>query len=174
MIALDAEDDALVYVGLGGRVTGLLEHAARHRAGVEVDRRKGSAARAQLLEYLGGGRQSFELRLRPLGTTFQRRAWEALVQIPFGQTRSYADQAHAIGMHGGARAVGGANGANPLPIVVPCHRVLGASGKMTGFGGGVDTKRWLLALERDGRVPGWTPAQRAARSTGASQLGLFA
>ena len=171
VIALDADDDAVVFIGLGGRLHGLVEHARRHGARMEVERRKHTAARVQLREYLQGGRQAFDLRTRPMGTTFQRRAWEALLDIPFGQTRSYAAQAETIGMGGGARAVGRANGANPIPIVIPCHRVLGASGSMTGFGGGVDTKRWLLALEREGRAPEWTPAERSARA--GAQLGLF-
>lgn len=171
-IALDADDDAVVFIGLGGRLHGLIEHARRHGARMEVERRKHTAARVQLREYLHGQRQVFELRTRPMGNTFQRRAWEALQEIPFGQTRSYAAQAEAIGRDGAARAVGRANGANPIPIVIPCHRVLGASGSMTGFGGGVDTKRWLLQLEREGRAPDWTPAERLAHA--GAQLGLFA
>ncbi len=141
---------------------------------MEVESRKRTAASTQLREYLCGERRDFDLRTRPMGTTFQRKAWNALRDIPFGQTRSYAVQAKTIGLDGGARAVGRANGANPIPIVLPCHRVLGASGSMTGFGGGIDTKRWLLALEREGHVPEWTPAERSARRESVSQLGLFA
>ena len=168
VLALDADDDAVVFIGLGGRLHGVVEHARRHGARMEVERRKYTAARVQLREYLHGERDRFELRTRPMGTTFQRRAWEALEEIGFGQTRSYAAQAESIGVRGGARAVGRANGANPIPIVIPCHRVLGASGSLTGFGGGVDTKRWLLQLEREGRAPTWTPAERTARA--AAQL----
>lgn len=174
VIALDAEDDAVIYISLGGRMRNIVEHAARHGASLEPERRQTTSARVQLREYLDGGRQEFELRTRALGTTFQRKAWSALSDIPFGETRSYVAQAKSIGVDGGARAVGRANGANPISIVVPCHRVLGASGSMTGFGGGVDTKRWLLALERDGSAPSWTPAQRAARRKSVAQLGLFA
>lgn len=174
VIALDAEDDALVYVSLGARLHGVVEHARRHGARMEVESRKRTAASTQLREYLCGERRDFDLRTRPMGTTFQRKAWNALRDIPFGQTRSYAVQAKTIGLDGGARAVGRANGANPIPIVLPCHRVLGASGSMTGFGGGIDTKRWLLALEREGHVPEWTPAERSARRESVSQLGLFA
>jgi len=174
IIALDAEDDALVYVGLGARLCGVVAHARRHDARMQVESRKSTAARAQLRSYLQGARTAFELLTRPLGTTFQRRAWRALSEISYGQTRSYAAQAKSIDMGGGARAVGRANGANPIPIVLPCHRVLGASGSMTGFGGGVDTKRWLLALEREGRPPAWTPSERASARRSTTQLGLFA
>ncbi len=174
VIALDADDDALLYVSLGARLHGVVEHARRHAARMEVERRKSTPARTQLRAYLQGERRDFDLRTRPLGSTFQRRAWRALQEIPFGETRSYAAQAQMMDAGGGARAVGRANGANPIPIVIPCHRVVGASGSMTGFGGGIETKRWLLALERDGRAPAWTPAERRARRESMTQLGLFA
>jgi methylated-DNA-[protein]-cysteine S-methyltransferase len=90
---------------------------------------------------------AFSLPLRPSGTDFQRRVWKALEGIPYGDTASYGDIAKAIGAPGSARAVGAANGANPLPIVVPCHRVIGTNGSLTGYGGGIDRKRKLLALE---------------------------
>ena len=81
------------------------------------------------------------------GTEFQRRAWRMLMEIPYGQTRSYGEQAKRIGNPNASRAVGLANGRNPIPIVVPCHRVIGADGSLTGFGGGIERKRWLLAHE---------------------------
>ncbi|MCR9159376.1 MAG: methylated-DNA--[protein]-cysteine S-methyltransferase [Nannocystaceae bacterium] len=175
VVALDAADDAVVYIGIGGRLHRLVEHARRHGARMQAEARKSTAARVQLREYLRGTRTAFDLRTRPHGTTFQRRAWKALTEIPFGETCSYGAQAVAAGQPGGARAVGRANGANPIPIVIPCHRVLGSSGSMVGFsGGGVETKRWLLALEREGRAPEWTPAQRSARRASVAQLGLFA
>jgi methylated-DNA-[protein]-cysteine S-methyltransferase len=87
------------------------------------------------------------------GTPFQLRVWRALQQIPYGQTRSYAEQARAIGSPDAVRAVGAANGSNPIPIVVPCHRVIGSNGKLTGFGGGLPLKRWLLDLESHPRLP---------------------
>lgn len=170
LIALDAQDDAVVYVSLGGRASNVLHHAQRHGARVEVERRRTSAARGQLIEYLEGQRREFDLRVRPLGTTFQRKAWQRLMQIPFGSTLSYGEQAASLGMNNGARAVGGANGANPISIIVPCHRVVGSGGSMTGFGGGVPTKRWLLALEKHGSVPAWTPSDHVP----SEQLGLFA
>ena len=101
----------------------------------------------QLLEYFRGARRTFELPLAPEGTPFQRRVWRALCAIPYGETLSYGELARRLGLVSGARAVGLANGANPLPIVVPCHRVIGADGTLTGFGGGLHIKRSLLALE---------------------------
>ncbi len=102
---------------------------------------------AQLAEYFGGSRREFELPLDPVGTPFQLEAWLALREIPFGQTRSYAQQAVIIGRPSAVRAVGAANGKNPISIVVPCHRVIGSSGSLTGYAGGIDVKEKLLALE---------------------------
>lgn len=101
----------------------------------------------QLREYFAGTRRCFDLPLAPSGTPFQREVWTALSTIRFGQTWSYVELARAVGRPGAARAVGAANGRNPLPIVVPCHRVIGASGALTGFGGGLPTKEFLLQLE---------------------------
>jgi methylated-DNA-[protein]-cysteine S-methyltransferase len=102
----------------------------------------------QLDEYFAGLRQTFELPLAPGVTTFQARVLAALQAIPYGETRSYRDIAAAIGNPRAVRAVGGANASNPLPIVIPCHRVIGSGGALTGFGGGMETKRYLLDLER--------------------------
>jgi len=110
-------------------------------------------AARQLSEYFAGRRRVFDLPLAPQGTDFQQAAWAALAVIPYGQTRSYAEQARAIGKPSATRAVGAANGRNPLPIVLPCHRVIGASGALTGFGGGIAVKRWLLAHEGVGDLP---------------------
>ena len=101
----------------------------------------------QLEEYFTGRRRVFDLPIRMEGTEFQRRAWRMLMEIPYGQTRSYGEQAKRIGNPNASRAVGLANGRNPIPIVVPCHRVIGADGSLTGFGGGIERKRWLLAHE---------------------------
>lgn len=103
--------------------------------------------RRQLAAYFAGERRDFDLALAPQGTPFQQAVWAALRAIPYGETRSYRDQALAIGNPKGVRAVGLANGRNPLPIVIPCHRVIGANGSMTGFGGGIEIKRFLLDLE---------------------------
>lgn len=113
-----------------------------------------SRALEQLAEFLAGRRRAFDLSLAPTGTPFQIQVWAAVAAVPFGRTASYGGIARAIGRPGAARAVGAANGANPLPIVVPCHRIVGADGSLTGYGGGLERKRWLLALEdrrSDGR-----------------------
>jgi methylated-DNA-[protein]-cysteine S-methyltransferase len=101
----------------------------------------------QLREYFCGVRRTFDVPLAPVGTPFQLAVWRALQAIPYGETLSYGELAQRVGLAGGARAVGVANGANPLPIIVPCHRVIGADGSLTGFGGGLDIKRALLSLE---------------------------
>jgi len=103
----------------------------------------------QLRAYFAGELQEFDLPLAPQGTPFQLSVWQALRRIPYGETVSYGAIAEAVGRPSASRAVGAANGANPLPIVVPCHRVIGSTGKLTGFGGGLDTKAALLALERE-------------------------
>ena len=105
------------------------------------------AAVAQLGEYFAGARTEFDLPLDPDGTEFQHQAWDALVKIPFGETISYGEQAVMLGDKNKSRAVGAANGKNPIPIVVPCHRVVGSNGQLTGFAGGLDVKAWLLNHE---------------------------
>ena len=106
-------------------------------------------ARRQLQEYFAGERKAFDLPLRLSGTEFQVSVLEALQKIPYGETVSYGEIARRIGRPKAMRAVGAANGRNPIPIVVPCHRVIGSSGDMTGFGGGIDTKEALLRLEAE-------------------------
>ncbi len=106
----------------------------------------------QLEEYFAGRRRRFDLPLDLRGTPFQLRVWELLQGIPYGETRSYGELAQDLGRPGAARAVGAANGANPLAIVVPCHRVIGAGGALTGYGGGIERKRFLLELESWSRM----------------------
>jgi methylated-DNA-[protein]-cysteine S-methyltransferase len=106
-----------------------------------------SEARAQLAAYFAGRLREFDLPLAPRGGPFELRVWQALLEIPYGTTCSYSDIARRLGNPGASRAVGAANGRNPLPIVVPCHRVIGADGSLTGYGGGLETKRYLLRLE---------------------------
>jgi methylated-DNA-[protein]-cysteine S-methyltransferase len=101
----------------------------------------------ELLEYCAGTRTAFTFRLAPAGTPFRRRVWEALRRIPYGETRTYGEIAAAVGKPGAARAVGTANHHNPIPVVIPCHRVVGSGGRLCGFGGGLDLKRRLLELE---------------------------
>lgn len=119
------------------------------RAGYRLarDERHTAPARAQLLEYHQGARRVFDLPLALAGSDWQRRIWLELTRIPFGETRSYGEMAAQIGRPLAARAVGRANATNPLPLVVPCHRLIGANGSLTGFGGGLDLKAKLLAHE---------------------------
>jgi len=118
-----------------------LEHASPAQARILAE------ACAQLDAYFAGARVAFDLPLDAHGTPFQQRAWSALREIPFGQTISYAELARRTGDVRAVRAVGAANGRNPIPIIVPCHRVIGADGSLVGFGGGLERKRWLLEHE---------------------------
>ena len=141
-----ATDEAIVAIHFGNDTMG-----SRPSDGV-VDVPAGEhavldEAVRQLDEYFAGERVDFDLPLEPAGTPFQRQAWTALATIPYGETISYGEQAMRIGDRNKSRAVGAANGKNPLPIVVPCHRVIGANGHLTGFGGGLDIKAWLLDHE---------------------------
>lgn len=135
-LALREEQSALVEIAFCGSPdrdeTPLLLEAAR-----------------QLTEYFAGARRRFDLPLAPRGTAFQRAVWQALLEIPYGQTRSYADIARAVGRPLAFRAVGAANHANPLPLVIPCHRVIGRNGRLTGYAGGLDVKENLLRLEQE-------------------------
>lgn len=116
-------------------------------AGAPIDDRRCEHVRRQLAAYLEGARTTFDLALAPAGTPFQQRVWKGLTDIPYGRVISYGELARRIGMPGAARAVGQANGANPIPIVIPCHRVIAANGKIGGFSSGLAIKRQLLAHE---------------------------
>ncbi len=122
-------------------------HARNPQAHWRHDSAAFALAKTQLAEYFDGRRQTFNLPLKPEGTEFQMKAWAALQKIPYGETRTYGQQAEMIGNPKASRAVGGANNANPIPIIIPCHRVIGAGGALTGFGGGLETKSFLLTLE---------------------------
>ena len=127
-------------------------HAPRHPMSRLAEWREGDnsvlqATRVQLDEYFSGARKQFDLPLAPQGTPFQTEVWQTLATIPYGETISYAQLAQRVGKPTAMRAVGAANGRNPLPIVLPCHRVIGADGSLTGFGGGLPTKQFLLELE---------------------------
>jgi methylated-DNA-[protein]-cysteine S-methyltransferase len=142
-LLLRANDDALLGIDFEG-----------HYAGIEADWRKCSnhpvlrKAASQLDEYFAGKRRAFDLPLAPKGTPFQRRVWKTLEGIPYARTQSYGEIARTVGSPKAVRAVGAANGANPIPIIVPCHRVIGANGTLTGYGGGLWRKEKLLALEQ--------------------------
>ncbi len=145
LLRLHADAGALTAVQLPGEDAppAIAGDEAADGAGEPILR---DAAR-QLAEYFAGERREFALPLAPRGTEFQQRVWRALIAIPFGATRSYGEQARAIGRPSASRAVGAANGQNPIAIIVPCHRVIGASGALTGYAGGLAAKRWLLAHE---------------------------
>ena len=145
---LVAEDDALVQVWFEGSSDRPGPHSGWTRGGRTLDE-----ARRQLEEYFAGRRRSFDLALAPRGTPFQARVWSQLRRIPFGETLSYGELAGRVGNPRASRAVGTANGRNPIPIVIPCHRVIGRDGSLTGFGGGIDRKRLLLELERSVAKP---------------------
>jgi len=124
-------------------------------ASVEVERGEHAVledAARQLDQYFAGERTEFDLPLAPIGTEFQQQAWTALRSIPFGETISYGEQARRLGDKNKSRAVGAANGRNPIPIVVPCHRVVGSNGHLTGFAGGLGVKAWLLEHELEVRA----------------------
>jgi methylated-DNA-[protein]-cysteine S-methyltransferase len=136
---LCAEDDQLIELWLPDQPA---PAGPRKRTDVLV------RTATQLAEYFAGERRDFDLPLAPRGTAFQRDVWSALARIPFGVTCSYGDLAREVGRPSASRAVGAANGRNPIAIILPCHRVIGASGALTGYGGGLPLKRWLLDHER--------------------------
>jgi methylated-DNA-[protein]-cysteine S-methyltransferase len=153
-LTLVAGDDGLAAIlwenDRPGRVPLSIEgEDATHPVLVEAER--------QLTEYFAGQRRRFTVKLAPAGTDFQREVWNALLTIPFGETRTYSQIASQIGRPAAVRAVGAANGRNPISIITPCHRVIGASGALTGFAGGLDVKARLLALEG---APNGTNASR--------------
>jgi methylated-DNA-[protein]-cysteine S-methyltransferase len=145
-LTLAADDDgAITPVGFGGETAaGGNGQAAGSSAAAALD-----AAATQLHEYLAGERTDFDLPLRPHGNPFEQLVWAELARIPYGETTSYGEIARRIGHPGSARAVGRANGRNPIAIVLPCHRVIGSDGSLTGYGGGLDLKRTLLTLEAE-------------------------
>lgn len=142
----------LRITGTGAALTGVFMESERHASVQDRDAVRDDVplrdARRQLEEYFAGARREFSLLLDARGTEFQRRVWRALSEIPYGKTATYSDVAKRIHNPNAVRAVGLANGRNPISIIVPCHRVIGADGSLTGYGGGLERKRFLLALER--------------------------
>ncbi|HUA39996.1 MAG TPA: methylated-DNA--[protein]-cysteine S-methyltransferase [Streptosporangiaceae bacterium] len=158
-VTLPSPIGPLTLVAEAGELTALYMDAQQHRPedgtlGVpgDPDAAPFAAAARQLAAYFAGQLTEFDLPLAPAGTPFQRRVWAALQTIPYGQTWSYAQLADKIGQPTAVRAVGLANGRNPIALVIPCHRVIGSDGSLTGYGGGLDRKRFLLDLE--GRAAG--------------------
>ena len=137
--------DGIAMTGLYLKPTGDLIRGAGAARGDDVT--PFAAARVQLAAYFAGQLREFDLPLAPRGTPFQQRVWAALREIPYGSTLSYGEVARRIGHPGGARAVGLANGSNPIAIIVPCHRVIGSNGRLVGYGGGLENKQALLAME---------------------------
>jgi methylated-DNA-[protein]-cysteine S-methyltransferase len=164
----------LLFVARGDALAGLYmeKHsgAPLDDAAWIQDESRFTAARTQLAEYFAGTRTSFDLPLALVGTPFQRRVWNALLAIPFGETISYGELARRVGSPKAARAVGHSNARNPVSIVVPCHRVIGANGALTGYGGGEERKRWLLDWER-GRAVAPHPAARSSTLTNHAATG---
>ena len=149
---LDSPVGVLWLLGDEQRLTGLYMHDQRHRPelpdGCERNDKAFRLVREQLKAYFAGKLQQFEVTLAGEGSPFQRTVWKALCKIPFGVTESYGGLAKRIGNANASRAVGLANGKNPIGIIVPCHRVVGANGSLTGYGGGLERKQWLLDHER--------------------------
>jgi len=149
---LESPVGLLTLFGDGEALTGLYMTDQRYRpelpASCQRDEQRFRDAREQLKAYFAGKLREFELVLAGEGSAFQRAVWRALCQIPFGETESYGGLARRIGNPNASRAVGLANGKNPIGIVVPCHRVVGADGSLTGYGGGMARKKWLLEHER--------------------------
>lgn len=151
----------------GTALTGLYFEGGRHAPAIDPAWREDAAhpvlvaCAAQLREYLDGARRAFELPLAPAGTAFQQAVWREIARVPYGETVTYAELARRAGCGGAARAAGAATGRNPLSIVVPCHRVVGSKGALTGYAGGLERKAWLLDLERR-LAPAARPAQRTA------------
>jgi methylated-DNA-[protein]-cysteine S-methyltransferase len=154
---IDSPLGPLTLVATDGALSGLYMDRQRYRPDTatfgERDHTPFGATVAQLEEYFAGRRTAFDVPLAPAGTAFQRQVWVALRAIPFGQTVSYGQLANRLGRPTAARAVGLANGRNPIGIIVPCHRVVGANGDLTGYSGGLERKRRLLDFERG--LSGW-------------------
>ncbi len=163
---VDSPVGPLTLVAAGGALVGLYMHEQRHAPQTEESTRGTTSlfgdAEHQLAAYFAGRLTAFDLPLSPMGTPFQLKVWAALREIPYGETWSYGELAARIGQPGASRAVGLANGRNPIGIVVPCHRVIGANGSLTGYGGGLARKQQLLALERQGSAA--APLRRPCRA----------
>ena len=144
---VDSPIGGLLLESDSGAISGLRMEPFEIPADARRDPSAFAEAEAQLRSYFAGERTTFDLPLAPCGTPFQLRVWEALREIPYGETATYGEVAAAVGKPEAVRAVGAANGSNPIAVIVPCHRVIGADGTLTGYGGGLERKRILLDLE---------------------------
>jgi methylated-DNA-[protein]-cysteine S-methyltransferase len=153
---MDSPVGTLTLTAVDGRLTGLHMDGQRHAPAASTEWERDDAGLADVVEqleaYFAGSRSTFDVALDLTGTEFQRRVWAGLLEIPYGETMSYGELARRVGRPGASRAVGLANGRNPVAIIVPCHRVIGADGTLTGYGGGLDRKVWLLDHERSRRA----------------------
>jgi methylated-DNA-[protein]-cysteine S-methyltransferase len=170
---MDSPIGELLLTSDGTALTGLFTHGHKSSNRQSSERSHNDkvleAAREELAAYYEGKLQAFEVKLAPVGTPFQQRVWRALLEIPFGETESYGQLARRIGSPTAARAVGMANGRNPIAIIIPCHRVIGTSGALVGYGGGLPRKRWLL--DHEARFSTSVPvAERSTRNSGSSIL----
>jgi methylated-DNA-[protein]-cysteine S-methyltransferase len=158
----------LLLVGDGRSLTGLYMQAQKYAREVQPEWKRDAqpfrAAVEQLDAYFAGELRAFDLSLAPSGTDFQRTVWRALLDVQFGTTATYGELARRIGSPRAPRAVGLANGRNPIGLIVPCHRIIGANGSLTGYGGGIERKRWLLAHEARWSY-GLTPVVSAVRAS---------
>ena len=174
---IDSPVDTLTLVATDGLLSGVFMVDQRHRPPTEVFGERDPAPFAavidQLKAYFVGERTTFDLPLAPVGTSFQRMVWTALRRIPYGETVSYGQIAKRIGRPGASRAVGLANGANPIGVIVPCHRVVASDGSLTGYGGGLERKRFLLGLEkrRAADTSGGPPTKRDPSAQAGSVTG---
>jgi methylated-DNA-[protein]-cysteine S-methyltransferase len=159
---IDSPVGELLLLGDGKALTGMYMLKQRHGPVGPQDAKRDDAlfleAAKQLAAYFAGELRIFDLPLSPEGTSFQKKVWRGLLDIPYGVTESYGELAKRIGHDLGARAVGLANGRNPIGIIIPCHRVIGANGSLTGYGGGLERKQWLLEHEQSYSQPR-TPTQ---------------
>ena len=164
---IDSPVGPITVAGRDGVVTNIRmqgqDHEPSGREGWDEDPSAFGDAVDQLQEYFAGERTEFDFAMELEGTDFQRAVWAALLEIPYGETWSYGQLAARLGKPGAARAVGLANGRNPIAVVVPCHRVIGADGSLTGYGGGLDRKLVLLELERDRSQPRLLPVNDCGR-----------
>jgi methylated-DNA-[protein]-cysteine S-methyltransferase len=174
---IDSPVGPITLLAAGGALAGLYLSEQRYPPDPELfgepDAEPFAAAASQLASYFDGQLTGFDLPVALAGTAFQLRVWTALQSIPYGMTISYGQLAGQLGRPSAARAVGLANGRNPVSIIVPCHRVVGSDGSLTGYGGGLDRKRYLLSLERRvaGLLPAAAPGRESPRDTGRVTVG---